>query len=102
MLPSVRKLDLSLRSWVFQQDHDPKHTNPKNTQEWVRAKHWNILKWPSMSPDLNPIEHLWKELKHAVCKRHEEWTKIPVDRCGSLIDSYRNCLIASKGFGTKY
>ena len=24
----------------------------------------------SMGPDLNPIEHLWKKLKHAVWKRH--------------------------------
>ncbi len=82
-----------------------------------RTKHWTILKWPSVSPDLNPIEHLWKELKHAVWRRHtsnlrqleqfshEEWAKIPVDRCRSLIESYRNCLIAviaSKGCATKY
>uniref|UniRef100_A0A8C7X392 Transposase n=1 Tax=Oryzias sinensis TaxID=183150 RepID=A0A8C7X392_9TELE len=54
MLPSVRKLGLSRRSWVFQQDNDPKHT-AKNTQEWLRDKRWTILKWPSMSPDLNPL-----------------------------------------------
>ena len=113
VLPSVRKLGLSHRSWVLQQDNEPKHT-AKNTQEWLRAKHWTILKWPSMSSDLNPIEHLWKQLKHAVCRRHpsnlrqleqfahEERVKIPVDRCRSLSDSYRNRLIGSKGCATKY
>ncbi|KAI4887409.1 hypothetical protein NFI96_008138 [Prochilodus magdalenae] len=97
-LPSVRKLGLSRRSWVLQQDNEPKHTS-KNTQEWLRGKHWTILKWPSMSPDLNPIEHVWKQLRPSNLRQleqfaHEEWAKIPAERCRSLIDRYRNRLIA--------
>lgn len=69
VLPSFRKLGLSCRSWVLQQDNDPKH-RAKNTQVWLRIKHWTILKWHFMSPNLNTVEHLWKELKHAVWRRH--------------------------------
>ena len=48
------------------------------------------MKWPSQSPDMNPIENLWKILKKRISDRRpknlcelklfakEEWAQIPV------------------------
>ena len=89
LLQFSRDLRLGQR-FTFQQDNDPKYT-AKATLEWFKWKHLNVLEWPSQSPDLNPIENMWYDLKINVHKRNpsnlkeleqfclEELAKIPVD-----------------------
>ncbi len=38
------------QTFITQMDGDPKHT-AKATQEFLKVKKWNILQWPSQSPD---------------------------------------------------
>ncbi len=109
--------DLRLgRRFTFQQDNDPKHT-AKITKEWLHNNSVTVLEWPSQSPDLNPTEHLWRDLKMAVHQRlpsnltelericKEEWQRIPKSRCDKLVGSFPKRLIAvlnQKGASTKY
>ncbi|KAG2461149.1 TCB1 transposase, partial [Polypterus senegalus] len=115
LLQSVLDLRQGQR-FIFQQDNNPKHT-AKISKEWLQDNSVNVLEWPSQSPDLNPIEHLWRDLKMAVhrsfpsnlmelercCK--EEWAKLAKDRCAKLVASYSKRLeavIAAEGALTKY
>uniref|UniRef100_A0AAZ3QKS6 Tc1-like transposase DDE domain-containing protein n=1 Tax=Oncorhynchus tshawytscha TaxID=74940 RepID=A0AAZ3QKS6_ONCTS len=62
------------------------------------------------SPDLNPIEHLWAELKKCVRARRptnpiplhqlcqEEWAKIHPTYCRMLVESYPKRLTQVKQF----
>ncbi len=57
------------------------------------------MEWPSMSPDLNPIEHMWGILKRKVEKHHvsniqqlrdvimEEWMRMSATTCVGLMNS---------------
>lgn len=103
---------------IFQHDNDPKHKS-KLVQEWLSNQEFDVLPWPAQSPDLNPIEHLWSEVKRKLNKfesppkgllelweRIESvWNEITPQTCQNLISSMPRRIsdvIKAKGKWTKY
>jgi transposase len=103
---------------LFQHDNARPHT-ARLTSDYLQQNNINVLPWPSKSPDLNPIEHLWDQLDKRVRKRQsppqtldllrqmlqQEWRTIPHNNVRTLIDSMpRRCrpVLAARGRHTQY
>lgn len=109
----------------FQQDNARIHTS-ESTTEWLFQHGIQWIDWPAHSPDLNPIEHIWKQLKLNIRKmfprldllRNNEvdraklieciklaWAAITPEQINRLIDSLPrrlNACIRARGWYTKY
>jgi hypothetical protein len=90
----------------FIQDNDPKHVS-RATKAWMLE---NDIRWwetPPESPDLNPIELVWHELKHYI-RRHVKpmtkdelkngilafWAKMTPAKCEKYIGHMRKVIPA--------
>ena len=115
--PTMRKI-FPQDNGVFQEDNASPHTSKiaTATRETSRLQ---FLSWPAQSPDLNPIENLWQDIKRTVYNRPKKptnltkldkivkaaWRATPSDRIQVLVDSMPRRIeacIAAKGGPTKY
>jgi transposase len=60
---------------VFMHDLAPGH-NAKLTQATLKRAQLIILTWPANSPDLNPIEGIWQEIKERIYKLYPRPTNL--------------------------
>jgi len=74
-LPYVQQLRKSTDPFVFMQDNAPCHS-AKSVKNFLSIKQISFLPWPGNSPDLNPIENVWKTLKSLVYLRHNPTLKV--------------------------
>ena len=89
---------------TLMQDNDPKHTSRKAAQ-YFRENGVNWWKTPAESPDCNPIENLWHEMKEYLRREvkpttkqqlidgiHSFWRTVDVQKCTKYIRHLRKVL----------
>ena len=101
---------------MFMHDGAPAHKT-KAVKKWLEEHGIPVLEWPGNSPDLNPIENAWNQMKNMVqelqptsiedLRRQLKKLWVNMDRayCLKLVDSMPERLkkvLEVKGEMTKY
>ena len=114
---SFRKCKIPRRNGILLQDGATCHT-ARIVKEYLENNSVNYIKeWPGNSPDLNPIEHIWAEMKRLLADRdtsslpklraelQDIWRNMDRKYIKTLIDSILDRLrevIARRGNTTSY
>ena len=100
LVPYLQKFDENR----FMQDNDPKHTS-RYVQEFIERSEINWWKTPPESPDFNPIENMWHELKEYIRREVKPktkselvdgiksfWATVTVEKCTKYIHHLRKVI----------
>lgn len=116
-VPTFRQMFPKGEGW-FQEDNARPH-KAKVTIAFREENALRTLPWPAQSPDLNPIENLWAEIKRQLHNLKQKpsnigelekcveklWRAIPSETIENLVDSMPRrieAVIAANGGPTKY
>lgn len=90
---------------TFMHDNARPHT-ARITRQYLNTNGVDVLPWPAVSPDLNPIEHIWDLLGRKVRARHNvnnlqeleqalrvEWNSIPPLVVQRYVNSMRRRIV---------
>jgi transposase len=115
---TIKWYKLKKKDVILQQDKASVHT-ANSVRNYIKSQHIKVLDWPSQSPDLNPIENLWRDIKRRLAldqqlpknademwKKFERiWEETSLELCQKLIYSMPNrvnMVIKARGGHTKY
>ncbi|GFS51691.1 transposable element Tcb2 transposase [Trichonephila clavipes] len=110
--PRVGPFLNGLTGAIFQQDNARPHT-ARVAQDFLL--HFQTLPWPSRSPNLSPVEHVWDQPKRQMPSCHsvhdlelavqDLWAHLPQDNIRCLINSMPDrvaACIAARGGPMRY
>ena len=124
LLPFINELSREDRHndgdgvFIFQEDNAPCH-KAAAANIWKENNNVMVLPWPAQSPDLNPIENFWQDLKRRLRLKNyksknkielfdllkEEWFNTNPEKINKLIDSMPrrvDAVLKSGGNPTRY
>lgn len=116
--PFVLPRRQNTRGFIFMQDNARPHT-ANITRQFFQRHDITLLRHPAMSPDLNPIEHVWDVLGRRLRENYPNlnnlaaleraliatWRRIPQSMIRNCISNMRarlQAVIRSRGGNTRY
>ena len=118
LLPFVQEKHGGPSECILQDDNAAPH-RAAVVDQWKQHAQLRTLRWPSKSPDMNPIEHVWSHMKRKIRQQSPPpqnleqlrqemkncWDDIPRDYLKRLVLSMPkrvNSLLVSRGGYTRY
>jgi hypothetical protein len=95
------------------------HIEPEFVQHFLQQEAVQTIPWPAMSPDMNPLEHVWDYIGRKINQRNlkcqnidelrtaisQEWHQFPQERLRRLVRSMTRRVIElhnKRGGYTRY